>query len=176
MKNTMLEMVTRTFQFYLNDQNGDLVTFLETDTWTLEVSVVNGSGGLGSNGLDVCTFMVSGLCDINFSLDTSADGYALRFIVRNSNGTIVDTIAPYDIDSINIGPRPLDIIFKEHPYLVVPKGISFSIIVSLWDVALKTIADPSINLPGDINCSLSLTGNNTNLTGISSLIIDSSSK
>ena len=176
MKNTMLEMVTRTFQFYLNDQNGDLVTFLETDTWTLEVVVVSGSGGLGSNGLDVCTFMVSGLCDINFSLDTSADGYALRFIVRNSNGTIVDTIAPYDIDSINVGPRPLDIIFKEYPYLVVPKGLSFSIIVTLWDVALKTIADPSMNLPGDINCSLSLTGNTTGLNGTTSLIIDSSSK
>ena len=53
------------------------------------------------------------------------------------------TESAYDIDSINVGPRPLDIVFKEYPYLVVPKGISFSIIVTLWDVALKTIADPS---------------------------------
>ena len=85
-------------------------------------------------------------------------------------------ILPYEIDSINVDPRPLDIVFKEHPYLVVPKGVSFSIVVTLWDVALKTIADPSINLPDDINCTLSLTGNTTGLIGITSLIIDSSSK
>ena len=69
-KNTMLEMVPRTFQFFLNDQNGDLVTFLDTDTWTLEVEVVNGTGNLGSNGINNCTFKTDGFCDINFSLDT----------------------------------------------------------------------------------------------------------
>ena len=69
-KNTMLEMVPRTFQFFLNDQNGDLVTFLDTDTWTLEVEVVNGTGKFGSNGINNCTFKTDGFCDINFSLDT----------------------------------------------------------------------------------------------------------
>ena len=108
----MLEMVVRTFQFFLNDQNGDLVTFLETEAWTLEVEVMSGPGGLGSNGIDICTFQTNGFCDISFSLDISADGYALQLIVKNSNGTVVDTIAPYDIESVNVGPRPLHIILK----------------------------------------------------------------
>ena len=59
-RNTMQEMVVRTFQFYLNDQNGDLVTFLDTDTWTLQVEVVNGIGKLGSNGINNCILKTDG--------------------------------------------------------------------------------------------------------------------
>ena len=68
-RNTMREMVVRTFQFYLNDQNGELVVFLESDTWTMEAMVEAGPGNFGSNSNTSCTFMVDGYCDISFSLE-----------------------------------------------------------------------------------------------------------
>ena len=173
-RNTMLEMVVRTFQFYLNDQNGDLVAFLESDSWTLEVEVVStGPGVLGSNSNQSCTFKTDGYCDISYSLSEFADGYVLRFTVKNSNGTVVDTIPPYDIDAINVGPRPLDIVFTDYPK-VVPKGVSFPVSVALWDAALETIADPSIGLPDNITCSLNLIGNSS-LDGNSVQDIDGAS-
>ena len=156
-RNTLLEMVVRTFQFFLNDQNGDLVTFLESDAWTLEVEVVSGPGGIGSNSNASCIFMIDGFCDMSLSLDAFGDGYNLSFTVRNTNGTVVDTIPPYDIDAINVGPRPLDIIFTDYPK-VEPKGVSFVLTVSLWDEALGTVADPTIGLPDNITCSLALNG------------------
>ena len=156
-RNTLLEMVVRTFQFFLNDQNGDLVTFLESDAWTLEVEVVSGPGGIGSNSNASCIFMIDGSCDMSLSLDAFGDGYNLSFTVRNTNETVVDTIPPYDIDAINVGPRPLGIIFTDYPK-VEPKGVSFALTVSLWDEALGTVADPTIGLPDNITCSLSLNG------------------
>ena len=94
-------------------------------------------------------------------------------MVKNTEGSVVDTIAPYDIASIDVGPRPFNIIFKEYPQ-VVPRGAGFSIIVSLWDAALHTIADPSIGLPHNITCSLNLIGT-INLDGAVPTQIDTSS-
>lgn len=162
-KNTMKEMVVRTFQFYLVDQNNELVTFLDSDAWTLEVTVLNNVGSLGFNGDNVCTFATNGYCDINFSLDTQDDGYILRFTVYNNNGETVDTIDPSDISDVVVAPRPLDIIFSDYPK-VVPKGVSFSVVVSMWDAALDTIADPAIGLPDNITCELSL--NQGSLDGV----------
>ena len=90
-KNTMADMVVRTFSFTLNDQNDEQVTFLETDEWSLEVSVSDGPGSLGANGDSSCTFNIDGFCDISFSVDGDGN-FTLTFIVKNSNGDLVETI------------------------------------------------------------------------------------
>ena len=79
--------------------------------------------------------------------------------MRNSNGDLVETIPSLAIANVTVAPRPLNIIYSEYPK-VEPKGVSFSLTVSLWDEALNEIADPAIDLSEYhlLECSLNLTG------------------
>ena len=79
--------------------------------------------------------------------------------------------SPY---SINVASRPLDIRFTDYPK-VAPKGVSFTVTVSLFDEALGAVADPAIGLPNNINCSLTL-NNGSSLDGQTTGNIDSASE
>ena len=175
-KNTMLEMVVRTFKFSLLDQFGDQVPFLPSDNWSMEASVVQGTGTFGSNTeSNSCIIDSDGYCDMDISLSQEANNYTIRLVVKNNDGDAVDSIPSLDISDISVGPRPLGIVFTDYPN-VIPKGNYFTTVVSVWDEALQTIADPDIGLPDGISCQIVLNGGgmNSSLNGTDSQDIDSS--
>jgi hypothetical protein len=175
-------MVPKTFQFHLENDQGTLITFPEIGTpWSLAVSVPAGPGGLGSNGANVCSFTSDGYCDINFSLDTAGTGYSLTFTVYNSDGNEVTTVDPVNIPDVLVAARPLGIVYTVTP-IVVPKGVVFSLTISIWDEALGEKADPtSVTIANDLICTLNLEERDGNdpdgvLIGTTVMAIDPTSK
>lgn len=169
------EMEAKTAQFEILDDNYDPVSFPEgADVWSMTCEVLDGPGTFGGNSEVSANFSSSGQAIVTFSLDTaSTDQYNLSCSVYGADGSLMDSVASYDWNVLEVLPRPLGIVITDSP-VVEPISGEFSITVAFYDESLDQIADPAIGLPMDVNCNISLVDNST-LNGNTQFTMDDAS-
>ena len=173
---TYREMVAKSARFEILDDNYEPVTFPEgADVWSMTCEV-SGPGSFGSNSNISADFDQNGMTEVIISVDAaSTNSYNFSCKVYGPDGTIMDTVASYDWNALEVLPRPLGIVITDAPVVKQISG-EFSLTVAFYDEALDAIADPAaISLPPNVNCNISLS-DGTALNGTTQFTMDDTSK